>query len=132
MSASEIDERVRAFLATYVNSVEQIEVLFLLRATADREWSADECSRELRSDLRWVQERLGDFTARGLLAVREVDAVVKYRYAPSTEDTRGLIDGVAKAYKERRVSVINLIYGKVESDAVSFAEAFTIIKRKGG
>ena len=39
---------------------------------------------------------------------------------------------VAKAYKERRLSVINLIYGKIESDVVSFAEAFSIIKRKGG
>ena len=132
MPASGINEHVRSFLATHVSSIEQLEVLLLLRATPDREWSADECSRELRSNLRWIQERLGDFVARGFLVAREVEAVLKYRYAPPTEETRALIDGVAKAYKERRLSVINLIYGKIESDVVSFAEAFSIIKRKGG
>ncbi|MEP7125701.1 MAG: hypothetical protein ABJE95_32525 [Byssovorax sp.] len=132
MAASGVDEQVRRFLATYVTSIEQLEVLLLLRADEGREWSAEECSRELRSDPGWIQERLGDLAAKGFLVSREIEAVSTYRYAPTAGDTRALLDEVAKAYKERRYSVINLIYGKVESDAVSFADAFTIIKKKGG
>jgi hypothetical protein len=132
MPASGIDEDLSRFFAAHISSIEQLEVLLLLRATAGREWSADECSRELRSDLRWIQERLGDFTARGFLVAREVDTTLKYRYAPSSEDLQRLVDVTAGAYKERRLRVINLIYGKIESDVLSFADAFSFTKRKGG
>ncbi|MEP7119403.1 MAG: hypothetical protein ABJE95_00610 [Byssovorax sp.] len=132
MPASGIDEQVRRFLATHVSSIEQLEVLLLLRANEGREWSAEECSRELRSDRRWIEERLGDLAARGFLVAHEIEAVLKYRYAPTPSDARALVDAVAKAYKERRHGVINLIYGKIESDAVSFSDAFAFIKKKGG
>lgn len=132
MAEPTLDERVRSFLATHISSIEQLEVLLLLRATAHREWTSDECSREARSDARWIRERLADFTARGFVVAREVEGVRTYRYAPSTGDLKGLIDGAATAYKERRLSVINIIYGKVESDVMSFSDAFTILKKKGG
>jgi hypothetical protein len=131
MADSGISEPVRRFVAAHINSIAQIEVLLLLRATADREWSAPEVSAELRSSVMSMQDRLGDLAARGLLAVREADAVLLYRYAPASEDVSRLIDGLAHAYKERRLSVVNLIYAKPESDAVSFSEAFKISRKKG-
>jgi hypothetical protein len=132
MSASGIDEDVQRFLATHISSIGQLEVLLLLRATEGREWSADECSRELGSDVRWIQALLADLAARGFLIARESEAVSRYHYEPSTGEIQRLIEGAATAYKERRLSVTNLIHGKIESDAISFSDAFTIIKKKGG
>ena len=40
-----------------------------------------------------------------------------------------MIGEVASAYKERRLTVINLMYEELASDAVSFSEAFKITKR---
>lgn len=131
MSDSGIPESVRRFLATHFNSIEQLEVLILLRATADREWSAPEVSREVRSSVMSIQDRLADLAARGFLATREADAVLLYRYAPATEDASRLIDRLASAYKERRLTVMNLIYVKPKSDAVSFSEAFKISRKRG-
>lgn len=132
MSADGIDEPVGRFLATHISSLGQLEVLLLLHATEGREWSADECSRELASDVRWIQPLLADLAARGFLVVRESETGSMYRYEPATGEIQRLIEGAARAYKERRLSVINLIYGKSESDAVSFSAAFTILKKKGG
>jgi hypothetical protein len=132
MGTGGINEDVRRFLAINISSIGQLEVLLLLRSTPERGWSAEECSRELRSDFRWIQALLGDLAARGFLSSRDVEAVITYRYAPSTPELQALIDGTEKAYRERRLSVINLIHGKLESDARSFSDAFTIIKKKGG
>jgi hypothetical protein len=131
MSDTGIPDSVRRFLAAYVPSIAQLEVLILLRAKADREWSAPEVSGELRSSVMSVQDRLGDLASRGLLVVREADSLLLYRYAPATEDARRQIDKLASAYKERRLAVINLIYAKPESDVASFSEAFKISKKRG-
>jgi hypothetical protein len=132
MDAGGIDETVRRFLAAHISSIGQLELLFFLDARADRAWSAEECSRELRSDLRWIQALLGDLAQRGFLITEGAEADARYRYAPSSAEVRALVARTAIAYKERRLSVTNLIHGKVESDAASFSAAFAFLKKKKG
>ena len=115
----------------HIHSIEQLEVLILLRAAPDRAWSAPEVNHELQSSVMSIQDRLGDLAARGLLSVREAETTLVYRYAPSTDEIRRLCDELATAYKERRLAVVNLIYAKVESDVVSFSEAFKITRKRG-
>jgi hypothetical protein len=131
MSDTGIPDSVRRFLAAYIHSIEQLEVLIFLRAKADREWSAPELSRDLQSSVMSIQDRLSDLAARGFLVVREEDSLLLYRYAPATEDVRRLVDKLVSAYKERRVTVISLIYAKPESDVESFSDAFKISKKRG-
>ncbi len=128
---SGIPEPVRHFLVAHFHSIEQIEVLFLLRDTALREWSAAEISRELRSSDMSIQDRLIDLAASGFISARDADTGLVYRYAPLDDGISRLIDGLASAYKERRLRVINLIYAKPESDALSFSEAFNLSRKKG-
>lgn len=115
MPDSGIPEAVEAFLAAHVSSVEQLDVLLLLRSTSDREWSASEVSRELGSSVGSIQARLQDLASSGLLSARQREAERAYRYEPSDEDAGRLIDAVALAYKERRLRVIALIYAQPTS-----------------
>jgi hypothetical protein len=110
MAASEFDPLVKDFLETQVTSLVQLEVLLLLRSSEERAWSAKEISHELRSDIGWIEERLENLVATGFLVVGEADALATYRYAPATDDMRRLADGVARAYEERRLAVISLVY----------------------
>jgi DNA-binding MarR family transcriptional regulator len=126
-----IPEPVKRFLAANIHSIEQLEVLLLLRETEGREWSVPEVSGELRSTPQSIKNRLEDLASRTFLVVKEIEATRRYRYSPSTDEDRRLIDGLADAYKERRLTVINLIYARPERDALSFAEAFKIMKKKG-
>ena len=109
MLESEFDPRVKEFLETQVTSLVQLEVLLLLRKSEGRAWSAKEMGHELRSDVGWIEEHLGSLVATGFLVLGVADAGATYSYAPSTEDARRLADGVARAYAERRLGVINLV-----------------------
>jgi hypothetical protein len=137
-----ISESLRLFIATHINSIEELEVLILLRATEEREWSAAQISRELGASVPWIEERLADLASRGFLVVQEADSGLLYRYAPSTQESRARVEELAVTYKQRRLSVINLVYSKPDSprsesvkpasDVVSFSNAFRITKKKGG
>jgi hypothetical protein len=142
-----IPESLGLFIAAHINSIEELEVLILLRATEQREWSAAQVSRELGASEPWIQERLADLASRGFLVVREADAALLYRYAPEAQETRARVEELAVTYKQRRLSVINLVYARPESvrsenvrpesarsesDVASFANAFRITRKKGG
>lgn len=126
-----VPEPIRRFLSSHVDSVEQLEVLLLLRSAPDREWSVDEVNRELGSSISSIRTRLAVLASKGFLTAREGDGLQLYRYSPPSSAERGVIDELALAYKERRLAVINLIYTRPESDAVYFADAFKITHPKG-
>ena len=49
MSGRGIPDRVRRFVSAHIHSVEEMDILLLLRQHRDRDWSADEVAKELRS-----------------------------------------------------------------------------------
>ncbi|AUX26464.1 uncharacterized protein SOCEGT47_070330 [Sorangium cellulosum] len=130
--SSGISEQVQRFLGQHITSIEQLEVLLLLRRTEEREWNAAAVAREIGSSMMSMHDRLAGLASRGLLVAREDSEDILYRYAPTTDETRRTVDDLAKAYKERRLSIINLIYAKPPpSDIQSFSEAFRITKKGG-
>ena len=131
MTSDDIPEALVHFIEEHVTSLEQLEVLFLLRKTAPREWTAAEVSRELGSSVMSIEGRLALLSHMRFVAPRTAERGPGFRYAPTTEEAAALIDAVAKLYKERRLMVIDLIYGRPESDIRAFSEAF-MIKRRGG
>jgi DNA-binding HxlR family transcriptional regulator len=147
-----ISESLRLFIEAHINSIEEVEVLILLRATEEREWSAAQISRELGASVSWIQERLDDLASKGFLVVQQADSAPLYRFAPSSQESRAQIEDLAITYKQRRLRVISLVYAKPEntkpesskpessrpesskpeSDVLSFSNAFRITKKKGG
>jgi hypothetical protein len=116
---------VRRLIADHIDSVEQLEILLLLYQHPERTWDAEAVARELRVAAVSAAERLEDMTHSGILA-RKDGKPVEYRYAPKSAGLGDAVRGLALAYSERRVTVINLIFSKPVDKIRTFADAFRI------
>jgi hypothetical protein len=122
-----IPEDVRRFLGEHINSVEQLEVLLLLRNAPDRDWNAAAVSAALSSQPSAIRMRLDDLRTHGLLALKEGSADC-FRYGPATAEQDRLVARLDELYHSRRVSIITLIYSKPHSQVQAFADAFRLRK----
>jgi hypothetical protein len=121
--ADAIPENVRRFIADNINSVEQLEILLLLRQSSSRDWDAETVSKELCSQPSAALMRMNDLLARGFLTGGEPPGR-RFRYAPARQGLDQLVEQLAEAYHTMRVSVISLIYSQPSSQVQAFADAF--------
>jgi hypothetical protein len=117
---------VRRFIASHIVSVAQLEVLLLLRAAADKAWTADEVARALVTQSDAAAGWLENLRDRGLASH---DGGL-YRYSPSSRELDRTIDALAESYANYRVAVISIIFARPSERITSFADAFRI-RRKG-
>jgi predicted transcriptional regulator len=136
-----ISQAVQAFVADHIESVLQLEVLLLLRGRPGTDFVAHDIADELKIDRAWVAGQLENLRSRGLLASDDVPAASggggaaavprRYRYAPRTSELAGVLDELARAYADRRVTVISLIFSKPAASGIrTFADAFRFRKDK--
>lgn len=109
----------------HVRSVWALELLLLLKKDVARCWPPAELVRELRGSTGLVNDNLQRFE-RGGLAVH--DEAGCWRYAPAAGVIGALCDRLEAVYRERPVSVINLIAAP-RDPLQTFANAF---KFRGG
>jgi len=95
-----------AFVREHVRSVWAVELLLLLRRDRERSWPAADLVRELRASTPLVNDNLQRFERSGL-AMRDDDD--RWRYAPAAPVLDELAGRLEAAYRERPVTVINLI-----------------------
>lgn len=129
MAEADIPEEVRRFLAEYIDSLFQLEVLLLLQARPDIGWTAEQVDCQTRIGLESVKALLTRFEQTGLLSVSQ-EPELSYRYHPANAELDQAIRLVAATYKERRVRVTSFIYSSPLDKIRSFAEAFRIRKDK--
>ena len=127
MADEGISPQVRAFIGDYVESVVQLEVLLLLAGRRDRGWSAADVAQELRIETAWVDEQFRAMSDKGLLGRDPADAS-RCRFAPKSVDLDTAVTELAKAYADRRVTVIGLIFSKPLDKIRDFADAFRFRK----
>ncbi len=128
VAQSDIPEDVQRLLREHILSVEQLEILLLLRARRDSELDAKVISEELRTSETSASSRLADLEQRGFASRRQGPSFVLYKYAPNSkwlEDTVELLDS---AYAERRYRVIELIFSKPIDNLRTYAGAFRFRK----
>lgn len=123
MSDAEITERVRHFIFDHINSVEQLEVLLLLRQHSNQPWDAKSISQELRSSPISVTSRLESLERIGLLKNEEG----RYIYQPANDNLKKVIDELNDVYKIKRQKIFELIFSPMKK-AKDFADAFKIGK----
>jgi hypothetical protein len=121
----EIPREVRAFIADNLGSVVQFETLLLLHAAPDREWTADGVAASLRIDRAWAEGQLEVLCAEKLAASGD-GPPRRYRFAPGDPKHHGTVDALARAYAERRVTVISLIFAKPADTLRGFSDAFRL------
>lgn len=122
MNSSIFSENLVQFIGRYIEAVETLEILLLLREHRARTWSAQEVNDSLRSSLASVTHRLDDLAGYQLLARSERG----FRYEPDSPRLAALVDELAVAYRDRRHRVIELIFSKPTREIHSFSNAFKI------
>jgi len=104
-----IAEELKGFIQSYIDSVEQLEVLLLLMAQR-RDWSAPEVSRTLAIQPESAAVRLVGLYRNGLLDARDDGrGRSAFRYSPNSANLARLADDLVRTYRERKHSVITLI-----------------------
>ena len=116
---------VRKFIAEYLGSAEQLEVLLLLHAERGRDFTAAEVSERVYTVPAAALMRLDDLTSAGLLT-SDGASNPRYRYAPTNPGMAERVDALAEAYRTDRVAVVRLIYEVPRDPVRSLADAFRV------
>lgn len=121
-----IPPEVLQFIDATITSVDQLEILLLLRDRRARSWTAREISVELRSNEAVAAERLAAMQAMGLL---QRDGDSGYQYAPADSAADRAVSLLAAVYRDYRLRIIERIYTKPDGLA-AFADAFRFRKER--
>jgi hypothetical protein len=106
-----VPEHIRRFLDTSITSVTQLEVLLFLHGHAVQAWRASDISQALYIQPESAALLLDDLVTHRVVAlVNRSDR--QYRYDPATAALGQTVTQLAQFYKERRVTVVNLIFSK--------------------
>ncbi|MES2745686.1 MAG: hypothetical protein V4655_09665, partial [Bdellovibrionota bacterium] len=106
-----------------INSVEQFEILLLLRQT--HQLDAETINRQLRTSLTSVEKRLEDLARKNLISKQETGGHISYFYDPP-ERYKAIIDQLVGLYSTHRVAIINLIFSRPQDVLKDFSEAFRL------
>jgi len=129
--ANEADLReARSFIAEFIGSAEQLEVLLLLYGEPDRDFTAAEVSQRVYTVPASALLRLDELASSGLLTT-DGASDPRYRYAPASPGLARRVDGLSAAYRADRVGVVRLIFEQPSNSVRSLADAFRL-RRPGG
>jgi len=122
-----LSEIVQQFLIKYIHSVDQLEILLLLKNEPQKEWAAEEVARALFTQAEAADARLAELATYQLLLEKKIGNQTTYHYAARGDLDRAVQD-LAEAYPKYRVTIINLIFSKPIDKIRTFADAFRIKK----
>ncbi|HEU0014126.1 MAG TPA: hypothetical protein VFQ45_10605 [Longimicrobium sp.] len=119
-----IPEDVLRFIARYIDSAEQLDLLLLLHRDAERAWSPAAAAEAVYSVPASSERRLQALAEQGLAARGAGGA---YAYAPRDPGLAETVDALAQAYRSNRAGVITTVLERQTADPVrSFADAFKL------
>jgi hypothetical protein len=128
--AEDVEPETREFIRTYISSVELLEILLLVSGRPEKFWSLEEVHHGIQSSYDSVTRNLATLAERGFLKTEGKER--RYVFCPKTPELAEGIRKLAKAYRERRVRVIELVYAPSPSAASLFSKAFDFRKEKDG
>lgn len=108
MARDDIPKNVRRLIVRHIDSIQQVEILALLRNDPDRSWTPAEVSRALHIGYPACESWLARF--EGAHLVDRFDG--GYQHAVRGPDVRAA-DDLVDLYGRRRLAVIDAIYSKV-------------------
>ena len=122
-----LPSEIVSFIASCIDSVEQVEILLMLRAERTRRWTAEELTRGQHSSIGSVHLRLQRLVAAGLVATEGAS----YVYAASSASDE-LVRRLADLYADRRTAVIERIFSDRKDPLQPFADAFRLREEAEG
>lgn len=117
----DISAEILSFLTKYIDSVEKLEILLLLKSTHTRVWTVTEINSHLLSSVTSIEQRLASLCKDNLIICR--DQVYQYNLHPEIDL---LLIGLSESYKKHRISVIEFIFSKSNRNLNNFLDAFKL------
>lgn len=116
-----LSEPLQHLIMERLPSVEQVEIVLLLRGDRTRTWSAPEVATQLGTPPESTAMRLFLLASNGMVAFEGG----RYRFSAS-ESAEPLLDELATAYTERRAALVALVGGQPADPLRNFADAFKL------
>jgi hypothetical protein len=123
MTEERIPSEVREFILRHIDSIAQLEALFLLRGNPREAWDPKRLSRRLYTSEQETVELLAKLASDGFLRIQEEG----FYYECTEDDQRALVDKLADIYARQLIPVTNLIHAKPRR-VRQFADAFRLRK----
>jgi hypothetical protein len=119
---------IERFLIAHVDSIAQLEILHLLQDAPAAEHTAAAIARTLGVDAAWAAAELENLANLGFVVPSPNGAAPAFRYAPRTSELADTLEQVLRAFRERRVTVIDFVASKPSRHIRGFADAFRLRK----
>lgn len=130
MEDADFSDEFCRFLQTSIPAVEAAELLLALKREPARWWSVQDALAALGPatslSVADAGRYLESFEARGLVAVA---ADGRVQYHPGSDQLAAYCEILEKAYRERPVTLIRVVYALRDGKIRSFAEAFRLRRR---
>jgi hypothetical protein len=123
-----IPEEVKRFVEANIDSVDQLEILRVLGENPEKEWSAASLAREVQTQAQTIGTHLAALHGRGLLVLVTRGTDLFCRYGTGTPELESRMKHLLQVYRERPVTMINLVYARAKEVLKTFAEAFRFKK----
>ena len=120
---STLSEPLQRFVHERLPSLEQIEIVLLLRGDRARSWSAPEVSQSLGTPPESTAMRLFLLASNGVVSFEGG----RYRAASNAAD-EPLLEELVEAYARNRAALSALVGGQPADPLRSFADAFKLKK----
>lgn len=117
------EQDVLAFLGATVKSLWALEMLLLMRGSADRAWRTEELVAELRASAVAVGEALAVLASAGLVAS---DDAGQFCYRPASGQLDSFVAEAQALYAVKPLAVINAIAAAPNEKLRIFADAFRL------
>ena len=129
MTSHQLPRTVVRFLTEHVASLDELELLMLLVASAGRWWDATSTSRELGIPVARTRTILDSFATRNLLDIR-ITGDVRYQFRPGTPDLEAAAVALAAVYQRNPAPVVRFIARSAPRSVRDFADAFRFRRRE--
>jgi DNA-binding transcriptional MocR family regulator len=121
----ELPAQLRAFLYSCIDSVEQMEMLMVLKESA-RPWSARQLAHEVGTEDRRARAHLEALTARGLVQAAVREEGLTYTFRPASASLAGYCDDLEDYLRRSRADVMRFVTALPPPSIRSFANAFKL------
>ncbi len=125
MATSRLPLDIKSFLIESIDSVAHLEVLLMLFADPNKEWTPEAVSKESRSNMTAATLQLESLVRNGLF--KHTDSK-KYKFQPINPEMHDLVKRLVGFYHDSPVAVVSCIYEKPVDKLKGFADAFKLKK----
>ncbi|MBA2404960.1 MAG: hypothetical protein H0V66_09335 [Bdellovibrionales bacterium] len=121
---SRIPEDLKIFIVECIETVSQLELLFVIFQNKPKLWTSESISKELRTHPAMAGKQMEILVQKGILGHQDE----QYFYSPQDKIIDQKVEKLFQLYLEKPVAVVTYIFTKPEERLKGFADAFKIKK----